>query len=70
VSYGTDNVISDRDAGDRMRFDPVIRVIRAGEIGMFLHEFLYLERSRRGESEERGRKVRRSLRIGYIRSRS
>jgi len=49
VSYGTDNVISDRDAGDRMRFDPVIRVIRAGEIGMFLHEFLYREISTRRE---------------------
>jgi len=36
VSYGTDNVISDHHAGNRMHFDPVTRVIRAGEMGMFL----------------------------------
>lgn len=35
VSYGTDNVISIYNTGNRMHFDHAVCVIRAGEIGMF-----------------------------------
>lgn len=34
MSYGTGNVIADRDTGDRVYFDPAARVIRAGETGV------------------------------------
>lgn len=40
MSYGTDNVILDRDAGDRVHFDPAVCIIRAGETGLLLIELI------------------------------